>query len=223
VGLASLPEIRAPIEAAPPALTSDLHGLLENWRGPIGFSEEQLPVVAAVAGDHSGWIALLADRDERLLVGDEGQGPTLDPHVLHRLAFLAGGAPTEARTEELSLSLASVHTWWQQRIAREHIRVLSPEGARLRSRVASRISELLTSAPRHLRAHLAASAAEARRTLRIPLSVGAERRLAALANPPVLDEVWLLQLAELGAGREAAEDVRPIKILALILIGGECA
>jgi hypothetical protein len=179
-----------------------------------------LPIVAAVAGDGSGWVALIADGEQRLLVGEDGQHPTLDPRVLFRLVSQLDGRPTEPRSEELGRALGSIARWWQRRVAREEMRVLSPDGARVRARAASRIAHVVTSAPRHLRASLAAGAAEARRTLRVPLGVGAERQLAALADAPVVDGAWLSRVAALGAGRAVGDPNRPVVVQALILITG---
>jgi hypothetical protein len=220
VGSACLPEMQAASEVAAPALTTGLHRMIEQWRAPVASPEEELPIVAAVAGDGSGWVALIADGEQRLLVGEDGQHPTLDPRVLFRLVSQLDGRPTEPRSEELGRALGSIARWWQRRVAREEMRVLSPDGARVRARAASRIAHVVTSAPRHLRASLAAGAAEARRTLRVPLGVGAERQLAALADAPVVDGAWLSRVAALGAGRAVGDPNRPVMVQALILITG---
>lgn len=224
IGSASLPEADPEIRGALPGITSDLYRLLSTWRcsasgvplgrpGPTGC--------AAVHGLRNGFLALLADGDERVLIGDDGSGPTIDPGVLQRLSTLASGPAAAPSPEQLSGARATIDGWWERRLAREQIHMLSADGMRLRARLAARISALVGQAPRHVRAALACQASAARHTLATPLGIGAVRRLAELGEAPVADGHWLAELGELGSGRAPRRSGAKATVTALIVIGGE--
>jgi superfamily II DNA or RNA helicase len=225
IGAASLPGSELEMRSALPGITSDLYRLLSSWRWPSSSAplarHGPTECAAVNGGGTSGFLALLADGDERVLIGDEGAGPTVDPGVLQRLAALAGGPAATASPEERTRAGATIEGWWQRRRAREQIHLPSSEGMRVRARVAARISALLGEAPRHVRASLAAPASAARHTLAIPLGIGAERRLAALGEAAAADERWLAAIGELGAGRAVRRTGGRLSVTALILFQGE--
>lgn len=217
IGTASLPDAGEERQAAPPAILSDVYARLEHWRADLS-SGTSTRYDAAVHAPVAGCVALLADGEERLLVGDDGNGPSLDPHALARLLRLAEGAPAELHLADVERWTSRITLWWEQRVVRDELRVLSPEGSRVRARIAERIASMVAAAGRHARPGRARSAAAARRTLSVPLGIAAERRLAELANVSNADDAWLARVAELGAGRSSPERRRAAAILALIVL-----
>lgn len=222
IGSASLPAIEDE-QNATPELMSDLYTALERWLVPPEPIEcdAASAVYAAVAAPVSGYVALLADGDDRMLVASIGANPTLEPSALREALLLAEGTEAQPQPDDLSSAIHSIEEWWRRRMAREELQKLGTEGTRVRARIASRIAALLTDAPRHARAALAASASAAGHTLRTPLGIGAERRLAALADATVADAEWLSRVAELGHARAARARHHDPAILALMLFQRE--
>jgi hypothetical protein len=201
-------------------MMSELYALLERWRDTERNAEEDQasPTRAAVRSSVRGCIALLADRDERLLVADDGSGPTLAPEVVRRMVGLTDGEPQSIQSGDAAHWNQVISTWWDRRTARERMHVLGPEGTRVRVRLAARIVNLLAASPRHDRPLLARRASAARRTLGVPLGAGGERRLAMLAAESTADESWLQRLAELGAARTERARAGAVPLVALIVL-----
>lgn len=217
IGAPPLPDESAMLDS-PPALVSALYRLLERWRESVSDVPDALPAVAAVEAPVSGWLALICDGGERLLAADDGSGPTADPRVVTRLAAFAENHAIIAPSDDVASCLAVIESWWRQHVAREQLGILAPEGTRIRARIAARIASLLAVAPRYSFAALATRAAAARRALRVPLGIGAERQLANLAEVESDGEAWLTRLCELAAGRNSPELHREPEIRALILL-----
>jgi len=183
----------------------------------VNFRSANVPTVAAVRAPLDGCLALVADGDERLVVAGEGSGLTLDPGVVTRLATLASGAATMPREADVACCTERLERWWRHHVAREQLGRLGAQGSLVRGKIAALISGLVAGAPRHTRTALAARAAMARQVLRLPLGVGAERRLAELAQQSAVDEQWLDQLAEIAAKRPVRRRQHDATILAMIV------
>jgi hypothetical protein len=221
IGTAILPGFEMERGDAAPSSMSELLTLLERWRSGAGVVEargETMPVCAAARASMAGYLALLADGDDRLLVASTDGCVTLDPRSVRLAVALAEGSALLPEGGALSTAVASIAAWWAGRVSREEIRVLGPEGRRTRARIGARIDSLLTAAPRHARAKLTPMASAARRTLRVPLGIGAERQLALLDASAANDECWLRELAEIGRGRMPPGSRREPAILALIVL-----
>ena len=220
IGSASLPDVDLePGDAAPP-LMSDIYAVLERWQCGASPSvpDGDGPLCAAVNSASAGYLGLLADGHDRFLVADVGDGPTMDARVVRQLTSLGQGIGIAARGADVAAAVTAMERWWEQRVAREAIRVLSADGRRIRARIAARIAAILARTPRYARAALAPDAAAASRTLGVPLGMGAERVLATLAAAEGDDEEWLAQVAGLGVGRAGPHVRRAPRIVALIVL-----
>jgi hypothetical protein len=220
LGSAVIPGWATDDSVAPPELASEAHALLESWSDPGSRAEpETTPACAVARAPHDGFIALLADGAEPMLVAAfEGNAPSRDPATVGRaLAMCRGPAGTTA-SMDIETTRTAIRDWWGDRSTRSQLAVSSAAGARLRTRLAARITALLSASPRHERASLAPLASRAHMALRVPLGIGAERRLAALESAPVRGVEWLRAIAALADGRHSRAAAIEPQILLLVLL-----
>jgi len=189
--------------------TSDTLGMLATWsdvRLTPELMEMACTAIAAVVAPHEGLLALLEEESGPLLVADAGSGPTLDAHVVARVARLAAGRARAVDREEVESAIARLAAWWNERRGRRSLTMHSARGSRVRARLSARIDMLLTAVPRHERARVSDLASRARVALRLPLPIASERALAAHATAAAVDESWLRQLVDIAAERQMAID-----------------
>src|SRR5205085_3906433 len=129
------------------------------------------------------------------------------------------GSAVVPTVAERARAMAAIGNWTLHAAACGRLAMSSPAGARLRARIALRITELLSSAPRHQRAILAPLASHARRSFGVPLAAGAERALALLADAPDVDDRWLKEIAMLAGPRQprrsANHELAPVVVIVL--------
>ena len=204
----SIPD--AEIGAADPApeATSATLALLERWRDAsvadqVSAADGQGAVLcASVDAPNNGFLALLADGDERILLGKIEQGNAgTDPVMVDRVVRLCAGDAVAPLPSAIQATLDDIAAWCQRRAARSRLAMSSPVGACLRRRISARITSVLATAPRYERATLAPIASRARDALGASLGAGAERALENLARSDGDHAVWLGAVAALGAGR----------------------
>jgi len=203
VGLDStaIPEIPAGDEFAPPELTSETYALLERWRDERYENDTRLPC-AGVLAPNDGFLALLAVRQERLLVAAlDGVRPSEDPAVVGRALAMCLGQATMPSTHAVDDATSAIRVWCAEWSARRRMSIASAAGARLRIQIAGRIASLLAAAPRHQLAIVAPLASRAQQALRLPLSAGAERALLALGRATDADTAWLERIADVSEHR----------------------
>jgi hypothetical protein len=220
LGSAVIPDWAADDSVAPPELASEAHALLESWSNPSFRAElESTPTCAVARAPNDGFIALLADGEDRMLVAAlEGNVPSRDPVTVGRaLAMCRGPAGTMAPTD-IEMTLAAIRCWWIDRSTRSRLAVFSAAGARLRTRLAARITAFLSARPRHERAALAPLASRAQLALRVTLGIGAERKLAALESAADRGVEWLRAIAALSDGRQSRTAAIEPRILLVVLL-----
>ena len=225
VGLesAAIPGWEATESTAPPELTSEGHALLASWRDTSLADVASVPFAVSTASD-TGFVALLADDAERLLVAAVGgSGPSTNPAIVSRALSLCAGPATSRSSLDMEPIIDSIRRWWFDRSTRRNLAVCSAGGARIRSRLAAKISAFVSARPRHERASMAAIASRAQLTLRVPLAIGAERQLSALDNVADRDDNWLRAIAALSDSREprsAQQEPRIVAAIALKAVQG---
>lgn len=203
VGQGSLPDIDDPEGEPVPERTSGVYAMLERWRTDTQpeISPDREPLCAGVRAPADGALVLLAAGVERWLLADIGDGPTTDAAAVATLASMALGRASVPSEADIARVTSACADWWCRRAARASVRGVGPAGARARSRLASRITALLASAPRHERGRWARLASEAQQTLSAPLGIGAERRLQQLVGSAADGESWLASVAAIGRSR----------------------
>jgi hypothetical protein len=207
--------------AAPPALTSEIFGVIDGWRNPPGVpSSGETPVFAGAAAAYDCLLVLAVAGEERLLLARLGTGRlTLDSSVVARVIAHCGGAAVTLTENDRMFALSAMAEWTRRWSARHRLRITTPGGARLRARAAALITEFLASAPRHQRAMLATPASRARRVLGSPLGAGAERALAQLVLASQIDAQWLTEVAQLAEDRRGnqASDAAVAPLVLIVL------
>jgi hypothetical protein len=167
------------------------------------------PIVAAVAARHSGFLALVRDRDGPRLVADVGHGiSTATADVLLALEWsrAVDGPPADA---DANVVVTRIAAWFDAQRGAATIDLGAAAAARCRRTTLLRVSQALERTPRHRRAQLAPLADAARAVAITPLSEGAERILESLAAANLPDEAWLRSVATF-----AALNARPPQIAA---------
>jgi hypothetical protein len=160
---------------------------LAGWHSaaqlPVVQSGDASSIVAAVRAHARGWIALL---DDGRLVASHGYGelsasPSESPETILRALELADGAPRRPRDAERDDALRALDAWiardWTQRSSG-----LDVANTPTRRRMRRALDQALRVAPRHRRAVLLRSAATVLTALALPLPLGVERALNALAE-----------------------------------------
>ncbi len=204
----SIPDVGIGAADPAPEATSATLALLERWRDAsvadqVSAADEQSAVLcASVDAPNDGFLALLADGDERILLGKIEQGNAgTDPVMVDRVVHLCAGEAVAPLPTAIQATLDEIAEWCQRRAARSRLAMSSPVGACLRRRISARITSVLATAPRYERATLAPIASRARDALGASLGAGAERALENLARSDGDHAVWLSAVAALGAGR----------------------
>ena len=174
-------------------------------------------VTAAVASPVRGWLAALDDG--RLLASHGESVPDTDMSPF-RIASRADGRALPLSSSEIDAALASAERF----LATEAIAAacgLDIDITPLRRTILERLRIVSRSLPRHRRAELLPLAARLREALRAPLSLGAERALAQLAQARETDAgTWLsdaIRVAEAAAQCAQPRHARPARVVALII------
>ena len=215
---AVIPGLASDDPTAPPELASEVHTLLESWRDPGPHETRETPAHAAASAPNEGFIALVADGTDRLLVAAlDGNALSCDPATVGRALVMCRRAASTVDTTELAPVVSAIRSWWIDRSTRSSVGLYSAAGAQLRARVAARITALLSATPRHERASLGPLASRAQLALRVPLGIGAERRLAALESTAP-DAEWLGAIARLVEGRQSRPATMEPRVLAAVVL-----
>ena len=160
--------------------------------------------IGAAEAESAGWIALLDDG--RLVASgdaeDETARPSDRPDAIVRALTLASGSPRCASTHEIELALGALDAWlaldWTHRSCG-----LAAADSPLRRRVLRALDGAMHETPRHRRATMLERAARVRDALTLPLPLGLERTLDALAKGGSASHDWIETAATLVARASA--------------------
>ena len=203
-----------PPEAALAEAAGESFRLLERWLDPLESTARtgNLPLLAASRAHTKGFVALLADAGELLLVADIGAGPTIDARIVTEALKALEGEALQPRARDVDDALEVLRSWWSLRRGHRVLGLLTPDGARIRRHLSMRVAQLLARTARQDRVRLAAIASRARRTMAAPLGAASERALGDLAHASATDERWLGAIATLGEGRDASDGSGPMPL-----------
>jgi superfamily II DNA or RNA helicase len=218
-------EHRGAAEAA-----SDVRERLRSWidHGATPASGDDgcsIPIVAAVASDADGAIALLAEPLGPRLIADFGGAVDASPAAVDVALRAARGSTLDVDDSAFDAAMERIHRWLDARFGASAVELPVVTGSRARRVALVRIARALSRAPRHRRALLAPLAGAARSAAVAPLAEGAERVLDSLVASDLPDEAWLRSIAafgELHARREPSRrrDAKPGRVVALLLLVG---
>jgi uncharacterized protein YjiS (DUF1127 family) len=208
------------VVAAPPELASRTLGIIERWRTKARPSDSEPTDYGAVLAPNEGFLALIISDGEPMLVAAlDGGRVTTDPEFTALIAEWCEGTGVLPQPDDIVNATNAIRGWLEQLAARRDLGAMSANGAQLRRRVATLITELLGAAPRHRRIALVARASAARHALRAPLGAAGERTLASLARAERRDTAWLDDIAGLASGRPVRRaEVEDARILSLIVL-----
>lgn len=215
----------APADASPVAAREAIRALTTSWlehADPAAFIGETA-IVSAVRATESGWIALLSrgDGDPLLAAAISSAPPSADARVVLQAMRLAAGEAAPVSEPALGAALSALEQWRMRVAAAEAVDAPVSIADRARRKALARLAG--ASGPRHLRARLAGLSALARRALTRPVSAGAERVLAELADAPLPIEAWLRAVAAFGDlhARDHGPAVRDVRLEVLLLLVAE--
>ncbi|HEY4219528.1 MAG TPA: helicase-related protein [Gemmatimonadaceae bacterium] len=209
------------------AVSDALRPWLDSYRAPL--RTHSLCVGAAVS-DHDGFLALVKERDELLLVADLGSG--IDTQSSTLLAAVAACSGPEVSIDEsrMQRAVGQLKTWLSARAGESLVDFRAAGAARTRRDALQRVAQMMARVPRHERVALLPLADAVRAVATARLSEGAERILDDLVRAQLPDEAWLRSVATFsalnvrGAAPEpnhsgAASSSRAGEIVALVLFG----
>ena len=218
-------EHRSAAEAA-----SDVRDRLRSWieRGATPASGDDAcptPMVAAVASDVDGAIALVHQPGGPRLIADIGGGVEASPATVDAALRAARGSTLDADDTVFDAAAQRIDRWLDARFGASAVELPVITASRSRRVALVRVARALSRAPRHRRALLAPLAHAARSAAVAPLAEGAERVLDSLVASDLPDEAWLRSIAafgELHARPEASRrhDSGRGRVLALLLLVG---
>ncbi len=218
---------RAADDRGVPELASDIRVRLRSWLDHLPRfprdGDAPFPVVAGVAGDVDGIIALVRQADGLQLVADLGSGFDASPATVCAALSAASGAPRHVDDATFGLAIERLDRWLDARFGASSVALPAVAASRARRATLARVARALSRAPRHRRALLAPLADAARSAAVTPLAEGAERVLDTLVGSELPDEAWLRSVAafgELNARRERARlaSGERGRIVALVLL-----
>lgn len=188
---------------------------LQRWLAPVADAANPLgrdlpnnhpgertqfdePVVAAIACDTRGFLALIVDANGPIVVADLGGGIETGTALIQRAVLVAGGAGGAVHNAVADQVLRQVRAWLAARRGSTTIDFHAATAARSRRAALARVAQALARAPRHQRSLLAPLADAARAVATTPLAEGAERILELLVRAQLPDEAWLRSIAAFG-------------------------
>lgn len=174
-----------------------VRSILESWRcSAVAVRHAGGPIAAAVSSATAGFVALVLERGEPVIVADTGDGCTISNETVAHVLESACGEPARPLEERVEEALSRLRRWHALQRGAETIDLLAAAAARTRRRIATRIGAIVTGAPRHRRVAIAALAERARAATRLVLGEGAERVLAELGDATHGDDAgWLRAVA----------------------------
>ena len=178
---------RSPIAAA-----EGIRTILRDWAIPGSARlADNSTVAAATAASHSGFLALIGEEPNCVLIGSIGTGVTEDPRDILDILLLAKGGEIPARSSAVSEAVERIQTSRQRARALATLENTATVVARNRRKLLARISAVVQGARRHERQRVIGLADQAREIVLSRLSAGAESDLLDLASSDIPSETWL--------------------------------
>lgn len=173
--------------------------VLRGWLADTPSGQSSRCLVASVATDRRGFLALASLDGDPVHVADLGDGPTMSIDVVARAVDLCDrGNEAVVDPARVQDAIATVSRWMSMRAATAMVDLGVVSAARARRAALSRAAQMLARAPRHRRSSLAPLVDAARAVASAPLAEGAERILEMLVAAELPDEAWLRSIAAFG-------------------------
>jgi superfamily II DNA or RNA helicase len=185
---------------------SDVRARLRAWLGAGGSCRSEVdesrdgepPLVALVASDVDGFVALVLQDGEPRLVADMGHGIDASPATVAAALELRQHALDSVDDAPVAAAIQALTRWLDARFGASTIELGAATASRARRVALARVAQAMSRTPRHRRAMLAPLANAARSVATAPLAEGAERVLDSLVLSDLPDEAWLRSIAAFG-------------------------
>ncbi|MFN2602362.1 MAG: SNF2-related protein [Gemmatimonadaceae bacterium] len=205
--------LRSPIAAA-----ERIRTILHEWiiAGSGRFADNSI-VAGAVAASQHGFLALIGEEPNFVLIGSAGNRVTEDPREILDILCLATDAEVPARSRVVKEALLRIQGLQRRALVLASLEKPVTVIAHNRHKILSRISAIVQSARPHERQRVVALAEKARTIVLSRLSAGAESDLLALASSDGRGEKWLervIQQSSVGEVRRTNSN----RIAAILLL-----
>lgn len=205
--------LRSPIAAA-----ERIRGVLRDWiiAGPGRFTDDSIAAGAVAASQH-GFLALIGEEPNFVLIGSTGNRVTEDPREILDILLLATVAEVPARSCAVKDALERIQALQQRAHVLASLENTVTVIARNRQKILARISVIVQNARPHERQHVIGLANDARKIVLSRLSAGAESDLLDLASSDIPSRKWLEKIiqetSESGAARTNSNRIAAILLL----------
>jgi hypothetical protein len=174
-------------------------------RSPIAAAErfaDNSTVAAAVAASHSGFLALVGEEPNLVLIGSAGGRVTEDPCEILDILLLVTTTEVAASSCAVNDALERIQSSRQRARALASIENTATVIARNRHKVLARISAIVQSARPHERQRVVGLAERARKIVLSRLGAAAEADLLDLVALETTNEEWLERIIRDGPQRD---------------------
>ena len=204
---------RSPIAAA-----ERIRTILRDWvmAGSVRFADNAT-VAAAVAASRSGFLALIGEEPNFVLLASTGNGVTEDPRDILDMLHFATDAEVPVSSCAVNDALRRIQLSQQRARALISIENTATVIARNRHKILARISTIVQKARPHERQRVLGLADKARKIVLSRLSAGAEADLLDLASLEISEEEWLERIIrdvpQSNSRRESSDRIPAILLL----------
>jgi hypothetical protein len=218
-----LPSTRASRVRSPIAAAERIREILRGWIiAGSRHANRDATIAASVTASRSGFLALIGEEPDFMLLASSGARVTEDPLEILDLLAHATDTETEATLCAASAALERIQISLQRMRALDSFESGATSVARNRRKLLARIADIVQSARPHQRQRFQSLANEARKIVLDRMSAAAESDLLALAASPLPNEAWLEQIIR--DGKASTNRTAPTlsgRVVAILLL--DCA
>jgi superfamily II DNA or RNA helicase len=200
----SLSSDRPEVLRSPIAAAERIRTILRDWviAGSVRLADNAT-FAAAVAASRSGFLSLVGEEPNLVLIGSIADRVTEDPHEILGVLLLATKSEVPASSCAVNDALQRIRTSRQRARALTSIENTATVIARNRHKVLARISGIVQSARPHERQRVVSLAEKARKIVLSRLGASAEADLLDLVALKTTNEEWLEKIIRDGPQRDS--------------------
>ena len=209
---------RTVVLRSPIAATERIRTILRDWviAGSLRPSDEAT-VAAAIAASQNGFLALIGEEPNFVLIGSTGNRVTEDPREILEILRLTTDAEVPARSRAVNEALQSIQAVQQRARVLASLENAVTVIAHNRQKILTRISAIVQNARPHERQRVAGLAEKARKVVLSRLSAGTESDLLDLASSDIPRKKWLEKIIQEMSGSDA-QRTNSNRIAAILLL-----
>lgn len=220
VGASRIPPLFARAEPARRNGVEDaeaIRRMLIEWRACRVPLVEPGPVVATIAAERSGLLALASVRGRLTLIAGWNGQLSAGFRTVRELAEATTGEPVRPTPAAIAAAIEQTQRWIDAELAADDAGDSHAGHSVLAPRLSARLAQELAACPRHERALRSARIAALNSRIQSPFTLGIEREIEDLLRRTTADQDFVAALEQIiGAGSASAE-AAPSKIRAMVL------